>query len=135
MDDPRHWAFALCEDLRRKIEESSESLVRLFCSGLRDARQLEGAKTTELNVPWSDFLGVLDKLKVRMRPQEESELQDLLNARGGRGGGTVNLAILQSLLGLPEDLGPLYSADYKRFMAYPADKRDKNLRVTVEMLM
>lgn len=40
MDDPYHWAYAFCEDLRRKIASSGQSLIALFCAGVRDTASL-----------------------------------------------------------------------------------------------
>lgn len=135
IDDPHHWAFALCEDLRRKIGDSGQSMVSLFFAGLRDPKQLESAKPSDLNVPWHDFLKTLDRLKIRMRPDEEAELQELFDAKGPRGDGQVNLAVLQSMLGIAEDFAPQNEGSYNRYVSQPTEKRDKGRRETIDLLM
>lgn len=109
LGDTTHWAFYLFEDVRRKLEQSGMCLAEAFL-GSKNVRGGDQNKKIEdvKSVPWKDFLTGLDRLGVRMRPDEEDALRDLLNA-GGRDG-AVELGHFRALVGLSEDLGDAHRA-------------------------
>jgi hypothetical protein len=80
IDDPSHWAYYIFEDIRRKISSNNKGLVEIL-TGKRDRKTIQD----KVQVPWNDFIKALDGLKVLMRPEEEDELRDLLDANGSRG--------------------------------------------------
>ena len=93
IDDPRHWAYNIFNQIRRNLARENTSLMQFF-----GKQQNQYNPEAPVYVKSDEFMNRLEALGVTLRAGQERDLLELLDSQTQQG--HVNLVDFQHLVGI-----------------------------------